>query len=109
MSTEPSTSAGAREVDRQALNAALLGMLNPAREEFALAARAGVAGRAAHVKLAMAMDGVMRHLAERAGSDIGLPFVICAVGGYGRRTLCLHSDIDLLVVFDGAIGAGEER
>ena len=32
-----------------------------------------------------------------------------ALGGYGRRTLCLHSDIDLLIVFDGPIGAAEER
>ena len=37
------------------------------------------------------------------------PFAVCALGGYGRRALCLHSDIDLLVVFDGEIGPAEER
>ena len=34
---------------------------------------------------------------------------VCALGGYGRRTLCLHSDIDLLILFDGTIGRDEER
>ena len=34
---------------------------------------------------------------------------VAALGGYGRRALSLHSDIDLLIVFDGDIGAAEER
>ena len=34
---------------------------------------------------------------------------IAALGGYGRRQLCLHSDIDLLVVFDGPLGDEDER
>ena len=34
---------------------------------------------------------------------------VLALGGYGRRHLCLHSDIDLLVLFGGRIGAAEER
>ncbi len=37
-----------------------------------------------------------------------MPIVICALGGYGRRTLCLNSDIDLLILTEGAIGPREE-
>ena len=35
--------------------------------------------------------------------------VVLALGGYGRRHLCLHSDIDLLVLFGGSIGVDAER
>jgi len=37
------------------------------------------------------------------------PVAILALGGYGRRHLTLHSDIDVLVLFEGPIGADEER
>src|SRR5205807_9547849 len=37
------------------------------------------------------------------------PVAVAAIGGYGRRQLSLHSDIDLLVLFGGRLGADEER
>lgn len=33
----------------------------------------------------------------------GNPFAIIALGGYGRREQCLHSDIDLLILFDKSV------
>jgi [protein-PII] uridylyltransferase len=37
------------------------------------------------------------------------PVAILALGGYGRRHLCLHSDIDLLILFAEPIAGEEER
>ena len=31
------------------------------------------------------------------------PFALVAVGGYGRRDLCLHSDIDVIILFNSRI------
>ena len=43
------------------------------------------------------------------GKAPGNSVAIMALGGYGRRHLCLHSDIDLLVLFGSRIGPPEER
>jgi [protein-PII] uridylyltransferase len=109
MTAEPFASTGSRDADRQELQARLMERLGPAREQFVLAARSGLGGRAVQARHATEMDGLVRVLVDRAAAETRLPHVVCAVGGYGRRTLCLHSDIDMLIVFDGRIGAAEER
>ena len=55
------------------------------------------------------MDALVQQLAETARIHSGAALSVCALGGYGRRSLCLHSDIDLLIVFEDAMGPSEER
>jgi [protein-PII] uridylyltransferase len=85
------------------------GALAAARQEYVTAARQGRAGRDVQARLAAQMDAIVQQLAERAREHTSAPLAICAVGGYGRRALCLHSDVDLLLLFEEAIGPGEER
>ncbi|MEW5773019.1 MAG: [protein-PII] uridylyltransferase [Thermodesulfobacteriota bacterium] len=59
-------------------------------------------------KLSDAMDAYFRgRLAEvwPAGGrpPEASPFALAAVGGYGRRELCVHSDVDILVLYERAI------
>ena len=82
--------------------------LAAAREEYVQQARRGRAGRDAAARYADQMDGVVQAVVGAAAGHITKPFAVCAVGGYGRRAQCLHSDVDLLLVFDGAIGQQEE-
>ena len=43
------------------------------------------------------VDGLLRQVFIEAGTS-QVPVTIVALGGYGRRHLCLHSDIDVLVL-----------
>ncbi|HEX6464521.1 MAG TPA: HD domain-containing protein, partial [Vicinamibacterales bacterium] len=52
---------------------------------------------------------VDREIRRFASSGPPLSVALIALGGYGRRHLCPYSDIDLLTVFPGAVGAAEER
>jgi [protein-PII] uridylyltransferase len=84
-------------------------MLSAAREDYAREARRGRAGRDAASQYAGRMDAVVQEVVEGARALTTTPVAVCALGGYGREALCLHSDIDLLIVFGGSIGATEER
>ena len=84
-------------------------VLGDARQEYIAAARHGRAGRDIQARYAGRIDALVQQLAETARVHSGAAMSICALGGYGRRSLCLHSDIDILILFEDAIGPSEER
>ncbi len=82
--------------------------LDAARRELIDDIGRGRGGRLALERFSDRLDAVIRHLvAEAPRPDRAA--AVAALGGYGRRQLSLHSDVDLLVVFDGTIGEAEER
>ena len=54
------------------------------------------------------MDALIQQLYAEAGS-VTQSVAVFALGGYGRRELCLHSDVDLLILFAGTIERDDER
>src|SRR5580700_1953464 len=84
-------------------------MLSTARDEYAADIRRGHGGPSASARFADRIDDLVRDIASASANPETAPLAICALGGYGRRLLCLHSDLDLLIVFDGPIGPMEER
>jgi [protein-PII] uridylyltransferase len=89
--------------------ARLAAVLAEARDEYAADARRGAGGTAVLARYADRIDGLVRGIASGIEARTAVPVVVAALGGYGRRTLYLHSDIDLLIAFDGTIGDAEER
>src|SRR5205814_7479054 len=77
-----------------------------AREELSASAARGEGGRAALRRFSDAIDDLLNRLFAEAPA--ARASVIAALGGYGRRQLCLQSDIDVLLLFDGPIGPAEE-
>lgn len=82
--------------------------LASARGELAEATGRGEGGGQALRQYSHRMDAMVQQLFAQAGS-MTQPVGIYALGGYGRRQLCLYSDIDLLVLFAGPIGSPDER
>ena len=83
-------------------------VLDAARAELRTDTRRGACGRAALERYSDRVDAMLRQIYTDAGAS-ATPVAVLALGGYGRRHLCLHSDIDLLILFGGVIGADEER
>src|SRR5687767_4672738 len=81
--------------------------LAAARAELTADVRRGAGGRGALERYSDRVDAMLRQLF--ADGTPPEQVVVLALGGYGRRHLCLHSDIDLLVLFGGRIGPAEER
>jgi [protein-PII] uridylyltransferase len=98
-----------RDVDQAGLRLRLSASLDEARRRLTDATERGEGGRAALARHAECIDGIIRELVGSARTHTRAPLAVCAVGGYGRKSQFLHSDIDLLVVFGTAIGRPEER
>jgi [protein-PII] uridylyltransferase len=72
--------------------------LEAARAELQSDILRGAGGRAALERYSDRVDAMLRQLFADAGGA-SHEVVVLALGGYGRRHLCLHSDIDLLILF----------
>src|SRR5688572_13678615 len=83
------------------------GAFEAARAELTADVLRGAGGRGALERYSDRVDAMLRQLFIEAGPPDGA--AILALGGYGRRHLCLHSDIDLLVLFGAPIGVDHER
>src|SRR4026209_2772844 len=88
--------------------ATLVAAFGAARSELEADALRGAGGCAALERYSDRVDAMLRQLF----TDVSLPdthVAVFALGGYGRRHLCLQSDIDLLVLFGDRIGADAEQ
>ncbi len=83
--------------------------LAEAREELRVEAEHACAGVRTLRRYSTRLDGMLEDIYEVARELTERPTALIPLGGYGRRHLCLYSDIDLLIVVDGTIGAPEER
>jgi [protein-PII] uridylyltransferase len=88
--------------------AARAARLDAARSELCAATERGEGGRLALKQYSQRMDALVQQIYADAGFA-GQPVSVFALGGYGRRQLCLHSDIDLLVLFGGPLSADDEK
>ena len=83
--------------------------LEAARAELRAATERGEGGRVALKQYSQRMDAIIQQLFVEAAAGAVQPVGVFALGGYGRRQLCLHSDIDVLILFAGPLWPEDER
>jgi [protein-PII] uridylyltransferase len=104
----PNSAAGqAAAPDGNSGYSSLRTQLDGARQDLSDATTLGVAGRAALAQYSETVDGLVANLFTGALGDTPSA-VVLALGGYGRRHLCLHSDVDLLILFAGPLDVSDE-
>lgn len=84
-------------------------LLDSARAEVATETRLARAGLSSLRHYSNHVDQLLKEIYDHAQRDLDTPNALIAIGGYGRQQLCLHSDIDLMVVFNGEIKTAEKR
>jgi [protein-PII] uridylyltransferase len=82
--------------------------LGDARRELSEEILRGQGGHAALARFSDRFDEILRQLVA-AAPRIQQAVALVAIGGYGRRQLSLHSDIDLLLLFGRSLGDAEEQ
>lgn len=87
----------------------LAAILHAARAELEADTLAARGGGGSLARYSAQVDRVIRQMYQSARAQTDTPLAVIAVGGYGRRQLCLHSDIDLLFLFGRPLGASDER
>jgi [protein-PII] uridylyltransferase len=93
--------------ERQDAHVARKEQFAAARKELIAATERGEGGRQTLKQYSHRADAMIQQLFAQAGA-VAQPVGVYALGGYGRRELCLHSDIDLLILFSGPIGPSDE-
>ena len=83
--------------------------LRAAHDEYRAEIQLARGGAKAAEGFTTRVDALLTRIYAEAATKTETPVALVAVGGYGRHHLCLHSDIDLLILFGGPIAAAEER
>ena len=83
--------------------------IQTARDDYRTEIRAARGGTLAAEGFTTRVDDLLTRIYTAAAAKADTPVALVAIGGYGRQHLCLHSDLDLLILFGGPIAAAEER